>query len=412
MLNQINQIEETDIHCEINALEVPLAHLPSGDTCVLYVGDNLHLMKKIADEFVGKVDLCYIDPPYNTGSKFIYEDQRVSQKDNIWGTHLGWMEFMRPRLETVNSLLAETGIIAISIDDYEQPYLRVLMDQIFGQENFISCIATCRSNNGKSARGNVATNHEYIVVYGKSKKSKIRGFLENDDASYDKTDTHGKYRIDGLFRKKGDASLRTDRPNMYFPLYFDRNGNVFTERLSDDLKEVFPVDSKGVERRWLWGKDKAREESWKLYASAKGVVYVKNYFDMSKRVKPKSLWIDNRYLTERATNEIKEIYGDKIFETPKPISLIEDLIESHTHEQALILDFFAGTGTTAHAAHNLNKRDKGKRKVILMEQDQTIKTDHLAFKHGFRKISDITKARLEWIANRESGFTFQVKNIQ
>lgn len=376
--------------------------------CALFVGDNLTVLSSITSVYESAINFCYIDPPYNTGSKFVYDDRRVSINHPIWGSHFDWMEFMRPRLELSRRLLADDGLIAVSIDDYEQPYLRILMDQIYGEENFISCIATCRSNNGKGAKGNIATNHEYIVVYGKSKSSKVRGLPDNAQDSYDKSDEHGNYRVDGLFRKKGDASLRSDRPNMFYPLYFDKTGKVYTEKLCDDFQEVFPIDSKGIERRWLWGKEKAHKESWKLYASAKGVIYVKNYSDASKRIKPKSLWVDNKYLTERATNEIKEIFGDKIFETPKPLSLIEDLIDSHSKDDALILDFFAGTGTTAHAAHNLNVKHGSNRKVLLIEQDYPINGEHIAFKNGYRFISDITKARLDWISSKSSNYNHKL----
>lgn len=367
------------------------------DDCALCVGDNLPVLDRLSIQFSGSINFCYIDPPYNTGNKFIYDDRRYSSNDSVWGTHLAWMDFMRPRLELARTLLADDGIIAVSIDDYEQPYLRILLDQIFGETNFISCITTCRSNNGKGARGNIATNHEYIVVYSKSKSAKVRGLPDVDLESYNKFDEHGEYRIDGLFRKKGDASLRTDRPNMFYPLYFDELGRVYTENSIPGLKEVYPVDSQGIERRWLWGKEKATAESWKLYSSPNGVVYVKNYFDRSKRIKPKSLWVDNRYLTEKATNQIKEIFGSKVFETPKPVELLEDLIDSHTSENALILDFFAGTGTTAHAAFNLNKKDNGNRKTILVEQDASIDPSHVAYENGFRVISDITQARLDWL---------------
>ena len=130
--------------------------------------------------------------------------------------------------------------------------------------NFIANIAVCRSKNGKGSNGNnIAVNHEYVLIYGKSEESKILGFCNANETSYNKSDAYGKFKTDGLFRKKGDDSLREDRPNLYYPLYYDRNGNVFTEKKDTDLKEVYPVDSKGIERRWLWGKEKASYESWK-----------------------------------------------------------------------------------------------------------------------------------------------------
>lgn len=379
-----------------------------GSDGLLFCGDNKEILERLAVQQPHSIDLCYIDPPYNTRNKFIYKDTRSSVDHLIWGSHAEWMEFMKARLMPLRTLLKETGLIAISIDDYEQPYLRVLMDQIFGEKNFIACISTCRSKNGKGSKGSIATNHEYIVVYSKSNKAKVRGFKEELNDSYNKKDEHGVYKINGLFRKKGDASRREDRPNMFYPLYYNSEGKVFTENVCGNLRKALPIDSKGIERRWLWGKDKANLESWKLYASDNGVIYVKNYFNTVKRIKPKSFWSDNRHLTERATLEIKEIYGEKVFETPKPLGLIEDIIESHASKDAVIIDFFAGTGTTAHAAHNLNLADGGKRKVILVEHTTEISKNHIAYKQGFRKISDITEFRLKWISKNNDKYKFKV----
>lgn len=383
-------------------------------SCVLYKGDNELVLGGLQKELRSHIDFCYIDPPYNTQNSFIYDDKRVANSAGLFGSHSEWMKFMLSRLVLAKELLKETGIIAVSIDDYEQPYLRVLLDNIFGENNFLANITVCRSKNGKGSNANnVAVNHEYVLVYGKSKKSKILGLNDHDDASYNKEDDHGKYKTDGLFRKKGDHSLREDRPNLYYPLYFDKDGNVFTEKKHDNLKEVYPVDSKGVERRWLWGKDKATQESWKLYASNAGTIYVKNYFTPEKRRKIRTLWDDNKYLTERATNEIKKIYGSKVFDTPKPLGLIEDLICSCSDENALILDFFAGTGTTAHATYNLNKNDQGNRKVILVEDNQRISEKHSAFKKGYKLISDITEKRLFWINEQDANYeysAFKVRN--
>lgn len=379
-------------------------------SCTLYRGDNLLVLESLATANPCSFDFCYIDPPYNTKNKFIYNDSRMSNNHILWGSHAEWMTFMASRLIYVHELLKDTGVIAISIDDYEQPYLRVLLDKIFGESNFIACISVCRSKNGKGSKQGVSVNHEYIVIYGKSDKATMFGIEESDEDSYKKIDEHGRFKTDGLFRKKGDGSLRGDRPTMFYPLYYDMDGNVFTSNTTGNLKEVFPVDSKGVERRWLWGIEKASNEYWKLYASKSGVVYVKNYLTQGKRIKPKSFWIDNSYLTERATKQVKEIYGEKVFETPKPLDLIERIIECCTHKDASIIDFFAGTGTTAHAAYNLNTRDNGKRKVTLVEQEQIIQSSHIASKYGFNVIADITEHRLKWISENNPDFSFNTLN--
>ncbi|EZN73225.1 hypothetical protein AJ70_03240 [Pseudomonas aeruginosa BWH030] len=321
------------------------------------------------------------------------------------------MSFMLPRLVLMHALLDESGVAAISIDDYEYAHLKVLLDHVFGAENHLGTLIVHRSKNGKGSKANIAVSHEQVLLYGKTAKAKIHGLPELDLDSYSKQDEHGRYKVDGLFRKKGEASRREDRPNMFFPLYYDASGNVFTENVGGKLKEALPVDSKGVERRWLWGPEKTAQESWKLYASPKGVIYVKNYLTEEKRVKIRSLWDSPRYLTERATNEITEIYGDKVFETPKPLGLIEDLIKCCASRDALILDYFCGTATTAHAAYNVNRLDGGKRKVVLVEQNALISKDHIAALKGFQRIADISERRLEVIASRDSDYTYRAQEV-
>lgn len=418
-MKQNNTMKVKELATVLNLNQMQLNEYPVDNSreidlssdCILFCGDNEEVMRCLKDKLIDTVDFCYIDPPYNTKSSFIYDDARIGDRKSLFGSHTEWMKFMLPRLQLVHILLRKEGVIAISIDDYEQPYLRLLLDTVFGEENFIGNIVTCRSKNGKGGRANIATNHEYVVVYGKSKNSKLIGTPDIPD-SYNKEDEYGKFKVDGLFRKKGDASKREDRPNMYYPLYFDKDGKVFTKNVTGSLKEVYPVDSQGIERRWLWGKEKATEESWKLFASKSGVIYVKNYSNPEKRTKIRTIWTSNSHLTERATKEVKEIFGDKIFETPKPIALIEDIIESHTGKDSLIIDFFAGTGTTAHAAHNLNKRDSGNRKVILIEQNVKIPEKHIAYKLGYKTISDITKGRLEHIKSLDEKFDYKVVNFQ
>lgn len=375
--------------------------------CTLIKGDNLLALATLLLSHSGKIDFCYIDPPYNTGSKFIYEDNRRSQTSGIWGVHASWMSFMLPRLAYMRELLSETGIVAISIDDYEYAQLKIMMDLVFGANHHFGTVIVNRSTNGKGSKAHIASSHEYVLIYGKTNKAKLLGLPEEDFSSYDKEDPHGRFKIDGLFRKKGEASRRSDRPNMFYPLYYDTFGNVFTEKTNESLKEALPLDSNGVERRWLWGLEKAKRDSWRLYASAKGVIYVKNYLTTEKRIKVRSIWDDPRYLTQRATSEITKIYGEKIFETPKPIGLIEDLIKCSTSSNALILDYFCGTGTTAHAANNVNRTDGGCRKVILVEENAKVSKTHIAHLKGFTEISKLAEFRLKKIAEGDKEYIFE-----
>ncbi|MGF6180062.1 adenine-specific DNA-methyltransferase [Massilia sp. UYP32] len=376
--------------------------------CLLIKGDNLKALSNLSLGFEDRVDFCYIDPPYNTGGKFIYQDKRISPAHPIWGKHSEWMSFMLPRLVLARHLLSRTGVIAISIDDYEYAQLKILADRVFSSECYIATLVVRRSNNGKGGKPGVSVNHEYVLLYGKTSAAELHGLPEGEEGAYDKSDEYGEFRVDGLFRKKGDASRREDRPSMYYPLYYTASGKVFTERLDESWPEVFPVDSHGAERRWLWGKEKAAEESWKLFASKKGVIYVKNYNRDNKRVKIRSILDKLGYLTERATNEAKEIYGERVFETPKPLELIRDLIDCCSKDNAIVLDFFAGTGTTAHASYQLKKRDGSQRKTILVEHSHVISADHAATKEGFLTTAEITERRLKFIQEQDPSYSFSV----
>lgn len=400
-LNGPEQVENTTI----------ASAFPISD-CTLLKGDNLKALSLLLHDKAANVDFCYIDPPYNTGQNFVYRDSRNSESGTVWGRHHDWMTFMLPRLIAARMLLKDTGIIAVSIDDYEYAHLKILMDHIFKPDNYIATLIVCRSKNGKGSKKHVAVNHEYVILYGKTDAADVSGIAESDSRMYEKEDQHGKYRIDGLFRKKGDASLREDRPNMHYPLYYSKTGEVFVEKNQSDLAEVFPKDSKGIARRWLWGKDKARAESWKLFASPKGTVYVKNYHTENKRVKLRSILDRDDYLTDKATTELKNIYGEKVFETPKPLALIMDLVDTCCPSDGIVLDFFAGTGTTAEAVWTLNLRDACQRRTILVEQNARIDERHLAARRGFSVTSDITAFRLTHMQERDESFRFVCQSIQ
>ncbi|MCJ8145942.1 MULTISPECIES: site-specific DNA-methyltransferase [Acinetobacter] len=377
---------------------------------VLFAGDNLTSLKKLVMIEPGIVDLCYIDPPYNTGSNFIYSDNRKSPEIGLLGSHQAWIIFMLPRLVLAHELLKETGVLAISIDDYEFPYLKVLLDRIFGEKNFIGNIVVCRSKNGKGSKKNLASSHEYLLVYGKSNKTTLRG-ESDEDTLYDKEDVYGKYRVDGLFRKKGEGSLKTDRPSMAFPLYANLDTGEVSVDYRDGWAKILPKDSKGVDRRWLWGEATTRERVWQLYSSKNGVIYVKNYAGKEigqKRRKIRTIWDDPSFYTERATNELTKIFGQKIFDTPKPIEFVKKIVDSMSDDKAVVLDFFAGSATTAHAIYELNKQNGSHRKCILMESLDDISSNHLAYSMGYKQMVDITISRLQYLKNEDRNFNFTV----
>lgn len=354
-------------------------------------GDNLAWLPHVAND-AQRFDVCYIDPPYNTGSSFLYDDRRKSVTAGVFGVNTPWMQFMLPRLYWGAQCLRETGLMLVSIDDYAVSHLKLMLDAVFGDEGYVGTIAVRRSKNGKSAKKGVATGHEYVLVYRRTQKGQLLSLPDRSD--YPKEDAYGRYRIDGLFRKKGDASLRADRPNLFYPLYAClRTGTVWTEP-QHGCAEVFPRDSQGVDRRWIWSKETAHAKSHCLYSSPNGVIYVKNYQSAQTAGKISSWWDDPLFYTERGTMELKSVFGEKVFDTPKPLSFIKQLLCIAAGKQARVLDFFAGSGTTAIAAHQLNQADGGERAVVLIESDAKVPTTSKAFQAGYATIADVTHARL------------------
>ncbi|MFM2659213.1 site-specific DNA-methyltransferase [Vibrio chagasii] len=377
--------------------------------CLLMSGDNLDSLSQISSLGNSLADLCYVDPPYNTRNKFIYNDSiNSTTSGTIFGSHQGWMSFMLPRLQLVHKMLKSSGFIVVSIDDNEYPYLKILLDVLFGDKNYIGSMVVCRSKNGKGSSKNIAVNHEYLVIYSKSQQCQLNGLPEVPD-DYCKSDEFGYYKVDGQFRKNGADSLRSDRPNMFYPLYYDKQGKVYVEQdANNTLAEILPIDRSGTEKRWLWSKEKAKKDSWMLKATATGNVYVKNYYNESKRKKARSLMLDNAYLSERGTNELKQIFGNKIFDTPKPLKLLEDVVDLCTPKEALVVDIFAGSGTMAHSVFNLNRYRGANRSVILMEQDNPLPTKLLATREGYNSILDITQKRLDYLKSKDHHFDYKI----
>jgi adenine-specific DNA-methyltransferase len=363
-------------------------------------GDNFTALLRLYYAGI-TVKAIYIDPPYNTGKNFIYND-KFNGLDGMFKHQTAWMNFMLPRLLLARELLEPTGVVFVSIDDNVQAYLKILLDWVFSPANFIAQFVVVRSKNGRGSSKNVALSHEYAIAYGKSNHVTFRGRMQQEDITkkYTQEDEYGRYYCPGLFRKKGEDSRREDRPNMYYPLYYTPDGKVYLEP-GEGRQEVYPKDSNGVERRWLWGRQTAQVNSHKLFAGKSGTIYVKEYHNKDKRSKVRTVFDSPVYYTETATNEIKKIYGDKIFETPKPIRLIQDLLDLvEMKNDDVVLDFFAGTGTTAEAVSVLNQSDDICRRTILVESNALIPKSHVAYENGYRKISDITYARLRYIGNK------------
>jgi adenine-specific DNA-methyltransferase len=355
---------------------------------MLIKGDNLLALKSLLPLYEGKVKCIYIDPPYNTGNEsWVYNDNVNDPKIKKWlgevvgkegedlSRHDKWLCMMYPRLRLLQRLLAEDGAIFISIDKNEVFNLKLLCDEIFGSGYFVDDIAVINNLKGRSDDKFIATAHEHLLIYRKGE------FVTNGipvpeeyDKEYKLSDEHGRYRLHGL-RKRGSNALRVDRPNMWYPFYYNvlENELKLCKTLDDDI-EIYPYLSDGSEGRWRWGKETATERITELIAQlVKGRneydVFQKDYITGEKRIKPKSFWSGSEFSAESGTLEVKQILGKGTFSTPKPTGVVECILQQATNDGDIVLDSFAGSATTAHAALNLKNR-----KFILVEMEDYAET--------------------------------------
>ncbi|MFA5095679.1 MAG: site-specific DNA-methyltransferase [Candidatus Paceibacterota bacterium] len=358
---------------------------------IMIEGDNYHALSVLNYTHKGKVDVIYIDPPYNTGNNdFIYNDKFVDREDSF--RHSKWLSFMEKRLKLAKNLLKSAGAIFISIDDNEQAPLKMLCDEIFGQNNFIANIVVQSNPRGSQSSKHLAEVHEYVMAYAKLEdKFKIKGLTKSEEniLEYSYTDSRGKkYRLLGL-RQRGGEWRREQRPKMFYPFYVNpKDNSVSLEKTKYHTIESLPKRPTGEEGRWGWSKETARKNLSLLVGkkvSRKGTTDFYDIFridylfdDEGNEVlsKPKTIWIEKELNYQNGRNEIKDIFGKDIFDYPKPSFLIRKIIEMTGNKNSLVLDFFAGSGTTGHAVLGLNKDDGGLRKFILCtDNENNICTD-------------------------------------
>ena len=393
----------------------------AGSQNLLIRGDNLEVLKHLKNAYAGSVKMIYIDPPYNTGSDgFVYQDDRkftpaelarlanideeeaariLDFTDKGSNSHSAWLTFMYPRLYIARELLKDDGVIFISIDDNEAAQLKLLCDEVFGEGNFVDTLTIKKSANGMGSKDGYSTNHDFILIYLKEKQNNVFfGITVSEDyiESFNKEDEFGRYKTDGLFRKKGRGARREDSPNCFYPIYADlETGKIYLNQNSKNkLLEIFPKLPNGKDGRWIWSPDFANDKLYRLYASPKGTVYVKDYWHDELREKPRSILEDSSYLTDTATNEIINLFGSKVFSTPKPISLLIDLIDNCTHINEIILDFFAGSGTTAHAVMELSRKYNQQRNFISVQITDDL---HEAYKKANKDGKEIIQNAINWL---------------
>jgi adenine-specific DNA-methyltransferase len=396
-------------------------------------GDNLEVLKLLQKSYYGKVKMIYIDPPYNTGKEFIYPDdfsesletyleyaglidgdgKRFSTNTANEGRfHTKWLNMMYPRLYLAKNLLRDDGVIFISIDDNELSNLRKMCDEIFGEENFIADVVVVNNFKGRNDKKYIATAHERLLMYVKSDLFEESGLKlpEERIQEFNKEDGLGKYRDLGL-RKRGGADTREQRPKMFFPIYINPTTNeVSLEKNEQFTVEVHPKKSDGTDGCWRWGYSTVllRLESLEGLPVNNDVgfdIFEKDYLETNgdiRRIKPKSVMIGSNYSTDGATKSFRSLFDAPIFDNPKSVHFLTDLISYSTIAEPgdVILDFFAGSATTAHAVLEMNKQDRGHRKFILVQLPEPCAEDSAAFKAGYKTIADIGKERIRRVIKK------------
>jgi len=359
-------------------------------------GDNLEALKALLPEYEGRIKCIYIDPPYNTGNEgWVYNDNVNDPKIKKWlgqvvgkeaedlTRHDKWLCMMYPRLKLLHKLLADDGAIFISIDKNEEANLKLICDEIFGSSNFIANVAVVNNLKGRSDDKYIATAHESLIIFQKG-KFVTNGVPVPDEYvdEYKLKDEKGAYRLQGL-RKRGSGAKREDRPNMFYPFYYNEKHNILSlTKSSEDDFEILPKLSDGTDGRWRWGKDTAVERISELTTQlVKGRnefdVFQKDYLSKEgedKTIKPKSFWLGTEFSSEAGTLQLKKIFEAKTFQTPKSVDFIHFILHQATNKNSIVLDSFAGSGTTAHAVLNINKQDNGKRKFICIEMEDYAET--------------------------------------
>ena len=355
-------------------------------------GDNLEALKALLPEYEGQIKCIYIDPPYNTGNEsWVYNDNVNDPKIKKWlgqvvgkeaedlTRHDKWLCMMYPRLKLLHKLLADDGAIFISIDKNEEANLKLICDEIFGTSNFIANVAVVNNLKGRSDDKFIATAHESLMIFQKGKFT-TNGVPVPEEYidDYKLKDELGSYRLQGL-RKRGSGAKREDRPNMYYPFYYNESSKILSlTKNTDNYIEILPKLSDGTDGRWRWGKDTAIERINELTTqTVKGRnefdVFQKDYLGKdgeNKTIKPKSFWLGSEFSSEAGTLQLKKIFEQKTFQTPKSVDFIEYCLHQATDKNSIVIDSFAGSGTTAHAVLNLNKKDNGNRKFILIEMEE------------------------------------------
>ena len=402
----------------------------------LYIeGDNLEVLKLLQKSYLGKVKMIYIDPPYNTGKNLIYKnDFSVSEKEFLLKSgvideynnrlvtntqangrfHSDWCSMIYSRLLVCRSMLTKGGIICLTIDDSEIENVTAIMNEVFGEVNHLATIVVKNNPSGRSTTKGASISHEYALFYGADEDTTLGRLPRNDAqiARYKEKDEIGAFEWVN-FRKHG--GYKEDAPSMYYPIYVRKDCSSFRIpklEWNDAQKEykilelpesdeiiTLPIDEEGRPRRWKWGLDRALSSKSEMMAkkdrSGEPTVYIKARMN-DEGMLPLTVWDDKLYSsTEHGANLLKKMFNASYFDYPKSLyAVIDSLKIGNLDKDTIVLDFFSGSATTAHATMQLNAEDGGNRKYICVQIPEKTDSDGEAYKAGYKTICDIAKERI------------------
>ena len=404
----------------------------------LYIeGDNLQVLKLLRENYLGKVKMIYIDPPYNTGRNLIYKNNFISsyedymtnsgETDEIGNLlfvnsdangrfHTDWLNMIYPRLKVSKDLLAQDGIIVLTIDDCEIETVTMIMNEVFGSENHLATVVIKNNPSGRSTVKGFSINHEYALFYSKSDFATLGRMKHSDEqvSRYKEKDNIGFYEWEN-FRKNGTDSDRMDRPKQYYPIVLNTQNNklkvpdmhwddrnkeyCIDEVISANEIILLPKSGDGIEKVWKYGIDRTKsiiDDILVKKQNGRYELYRKKYLNDEGSL-PRTWWDKPDYSArDNGTRTLTNIFGPvKLFDFPKAPEAVKDsIIASNVQGDDIVLDFFSGSATTAHAVMMLNAEDSGRRRFIMVQLPEPSMKDSEAYKAGYKNICEIGKERI------------------
>ncbi len=398
--------EELPVLCEVKD-KVILSDEPDAPNHILIEGDNLEALTALSYTHEGKIDVIYIDPPYNTGAKnWKYNNDYVDSNDSF--RHSKWISMMNKRLKIAKQLMSQRGILVVTIDDYEIENITLLLNEIFGEYNRLGTVVIRNNPSGRSTTSGFSIAHEYALFYSKSNDDAVVGRLERTEEQigrYKEKDEIGYFEWVN-FR----ARYSTNSPSMQYPICIKKDGSNFRiptfdykygkyeilEKINDDEFISYPIDASGKMRSWKWSIDTLLEKKEtdigiRLDQDKKFTLYAKSRL-RNEGMLPLTWWEKSEYsATSMGNNLLANILGGKLFDYPKSLyAVIDSLKVANANTSSTILDFFAGSGTTLHATMQLNAEDGGHRQCILVTNNENNICEEVTYERNKRVINGYT----------------------